>query len=131
MRYVFKNSLSWPEEFSRYLFIYFTFLGISYAVHTDTHIRMDILETIIPRLKKPLEYIGDAFLLGFCVYLLKPGLEVLKFLIRTGQTSPAMELPMFWVYLALFIGLCLTIFRVIQKYLMCIIRKQHKEATQQ
>jgi TRAP-type C4-dicarboxylate transport system permease small subunit len=132
MRYVFNNSLSWPEEFSRYLFIYLAFLGISYAVHTNTHIRMDILETIIPRLKKPLGYIGDIFLLGFCLYLFKPGLKVLKFLIRTNQTSPAMELPMYWVYLALFIGLCLTIFRVIQKYSMSIIKKRkNKGATRQ
>ena len=26
MRYVFQHSLSWPEEFSRYCFVYITFL---------------------------------------------------------------------------------------------------------
>ena len=27
MRYLFKNSLSWPEEMNRYLFIWFAYVG--------------------------------------------------------------------------------------------------------
>lgn len=32
MRYVFQHSLSWPEEFSRYCFVYITFLTFGYCI---------------------------------------------------------------------------------------------------
>jgi len=55
MRYIFSSSISWSEELSRYFFIWFTFLGISFAVKNNSHIRIDIIETTFPKMKKPLE----------------------------------------------------------------------------
>lgn len=50
MRYVMQNSLSWPEEMTRYMFIWFVFLGISYGIRNDIHIRVNLLETFFPKL---------------------------------------------------------------------------------
>ncbi len=132
MRYVFKQSISWSEEMSRYFFIWFTFLGISYAVHNNSHIRLDIIEQFVPALKKPLEYIGDLFFLLFCAYMIKPGITVIYFLKNSNQLSPAMQFPMLFVYAALWIGLLLTIVRLIQKYYLKIKGRQvmKKEAEQ-
>jgi len=126
MRYVFKNSLSFAEELSRYFFIWMAFLGISYAVKGNSHIRIDILETIFPVLKKPLEIIGDVVLLAFCVYMLQPSYNIITKLISTNQTSPAMEAPMWIVYLSLLVGFCLTIFRIVQKYILKVMSKKSK-----
>lgn len=123
MRYIFKSSLSWSEETSRYLFIWFTFLGISFAVHNNSHIRLDIVETFFPVLKKPLEYIGDVFFIAFLIYMIKPGIDVITFLINTNQTSPAVELPMYIVYFSLLFGIFLSLFRYSQKYYSIFFRK--------
>lgn len=123
MRYIFKQSLSWSEESARYFFIWFTFLGISFAVHNNTHIRLDIIETIVPKLKKPLEYIGDLFFIAFAAYMVKPGIDVIKFLVGTNQTSPALELPMYVVYTSLLLGILLTLIRYLQKYITIIFGK--------
>ena len=32
MRYIFQNSLSWSEELARYLFLWLSWIGASYAV---------------------------------------------------------------------------------------------------
>lgn len=127
MRYLFKNSLPWSEELSRYFFIWFTFLGISFAVRNHSHIRIDIFETFFPVLKKPLEYIGDLFFLGFCLYMLRPSMSTLVNMIAKGQTSPAMEAPMWIVYLSLIVGFCLTIFRLIEKYVRKIVDRRRGE----
>jgi TRAP-type C4-dicarboxylate transport system permease small subunit len=124
MRYLFGSSLSWSEEISRYFFIWFTFLGLSYAVRNNSHIRIDILESTFPKLKKPMEIIGDAFFLAFCVYMIRPSITTLQGLYRTWQTSPALEIPMFFVYLSLLVGFILTILRLLQKYYMMIFKKK-------
>ena len=41
-RYVFNHSLSWSEELARYIFIWQVWLGSSYCVKENRHIRIDI-----------------------------------------------------------------------------------------
>lgn len=116
MRYVFQSSLTWSEEFSRYLFIACAFIGMSYGIKEKTHMRIDILETFIPKLKKPLEIIGDASFLFFAIYLIGPGMSVISALKASGQASPAARMPMYLVYSVLLVGLMLVVFRIVQKY---------------
>lgn len=127
MRYIFKQSIPWSEEMSRYFFIWLTFVGISYAVHNNSHIRLDIVETLFPKLRKPLEYIGDIVFFIFCIYMLKPGLSVITFLKTSNQLSPALQTPMYLVYISLLVGLFLTIFRLLQKYIKRFMIRNVKE----
>jgi TRAP-type C4-dicarboxylate transport system permease small subunit len=121
MRYVMNNSLSWPEEMTRYLFIWFVFLGISYAIKYDRHLRVDILLNYLPeRFKKKLLFIDDVLFLVFAVYLIKPSLRVIQKLIETYQVSPALRMPMYIVYLGLLVGILLTLLRLIQKFISSV-----------
>lgn len=43
MRFVFNNSLSWSEEFARYLFVWFSWMGVSAGVKDNDHLKVDIL----------------------------------------------------------------------------------------
>ncbi len=126
MRYAVNYSLSWPEELTRYMFIWFVFIGMSYAVKYDIHIRINILETFVPKIEKKLRVIQDIFFFVFCCYMLPYAFKAVKMLIKTNQHSPAMQIPMYAVYVALLIGLILTIFRLVQKYV--IIFKTAKKA---
>ena len=49
MRYVFQHSLSWPEEFSRYCFVYITFLTFGYCIQHDSMLRLDIIKEVLPK----------------------------------------------------------------------------------
>lgn len=123
MRYVMQNSLSWPDELTRYAFIWFVFLGIGYAVRNDLHLKVDILETSLIKLKPLLILLQDIIILIFCLYLFQPSIESIQQLRTSGQTSPALGIDIYLVYSALIIGFISAIFRLIQKYVVILIEK--------
>ena len=130
MRYVFVNTLAWPEELARYLFIWLAYLGLSYGVKMKSHLRIDIVETLVPALKRPIEYIGDMIFLGFCIFMIPVGIDLLQFMWGSWQTSPAMGIPMFFVSLSLFAGLVLSILRFIEKYVCLFLGRNKGEQTE-
>ncbi len=126
-RYVMRNSLSWSDEMCRYFFIWFTFIGVSYAVKNSCHTRIDIIETLIPKLKKPLEYIGDALFFFFSCYILTQATSTWLGLMRSNQTSPAMRIPMWIIYLSFMLGFALTVVRFVEKYAKKLLHKGKEE----
>ena len=48
-RYVMRAPLTWSEEATRYMFIWFVFIGISYGIRNNTHIRVNIIEVLCPK----------------------------------------------------------------------------------
>lgn len=118
MRYVMQNSLAWPEEITRYMFIWFVFLGISYGIRNDIHIRVNLLETFFPKITKPLNILQDLIFFAFLAYLVNPSISIIKLIYNSQQHSPAMQVPMVVVYFSLFLGIYLGLFRMIQKYFL-------------
>ncbi len=121
MRYVVGRSLGWPEELSRYLFVWISFLGMSYAIRTDTSLKIDILYNVIPKLKLPLIVVGDLIYLGFCLFMIGPGISAIKRLITSNQLSSALQLPIWIVYLSFLIGIVLSVLRLVQKFALLAI----------
>lgn len=124
MRYVFKSSLVWSEEVSRYLFIWMVFTGISYGIKNGSHMRIDMLEHFFPKLRNGLGILADLSFLTFSAYMIKPGISVVESLVKTGQTSPAGEIPMYIVYAGLLVGFSLVLFRIIQKYIIKFLQRK-------
>lgn len=99
-RNIFNISFSWAEEISRYLFIWATFLGVGYAFHNNSSISIDILITRLPdRAKKYAEIVIGFLCLIFLIILTYHGFRLC--IRTTGQTSPALNLPMNFVYLVI------------------------------
>jgi len=115
-RYVFSASLVWTEELSRYFFILLAFAGLSFGIRAKKHIRIDILETFIPKLKKPFELFADLCFLTFCIIMIRPAFRGVEFIMTSGQVSPAMEIPMHIVYVPLLVGILLSPLRIAEKY---------------
>lgn len=115
MRYVMHDSLSWSEELSRYMFIWMINIGISYGVRTNRHISVDVLATILSKKKAAfLSVLADILFFIFSVTVIMYGIEVVQRIIRMGQSSPALEIPMAWVYSSLPIGFFLVSIRLLQ-----------------
>ena len=63
-------SIEWSEELGRYLFVWMGFLSISYTLHADTIIRLEILDTILPAsVLKFLRVLVQVFMLVMFAYL--------------------------------------------------------------
>jgi len=129
MRYVMKNSLEWSDELARYCFIWAVFIGIGYAIKTDTNIRIDILETVVPKFKKYLNIFQDVVLFVLFVYMIKPGYAVYLDFLKSPQASPSMSIPMQFIYISLLIGYLLGVFRIVQKYVLKIRKAKHRNQT--
>lgn len=127
MRYVFRSSLVWSEEVSRYLFIWMVFVGMSYGIKNGSHMRIDMLEHFFPKLKKGLGMLADLCFLTFAAYMIGPGITVIESLLITGQTSPAGEIPMYIVYTGLLVGFILVLFRIVQKYILKFLQKDQSK----
>ena len=68
MRYVFNNSLSWPEELSRILFVWFTFIGLSYATAKQSHVKMTCCECFSVS-RNVILFLVDVLMLAFFIIL--------------------------------------------------------------
>lgn len=107
-RYALKAPLPWSEEMARYLMIWGVSLGASIAFREGSHVGITIL---MDRLSKTpgriLIQFAQIIIIAFMATISIYGFILVSKL--RGQTSPAMEIPMAWAYLAIPVG-CLLIF---------------------
>lgn len=110
-RYVLHQSFHWAEEMPRYLLVYITFLGGSVAFY---HNELVVLEFFIKRLDISLrKYLSITTLIMIQVFLFwvtRAGFNFVIFALKNRQISPAMRIPMYYVYLSIPIGFLLMIF---------------------
>lgn len=109
MRYVFSNSLSWSEELARYIFLWQIWLGASYAVKEHRHLRIEVVKDLIKSRKGKLcfEIFVTLLWLGFSIFMVYEGGTLTKVLMRRGQVSPAMRIPMAYAYASVPVGCAL------------------------
>lgn len=101
-RYVFNSSLSWSEEFSRYLFIWQTWLGASVALRDDKHIRLEMLDNKFgPNGKNVMIIIADLLWLAFDIFLIVSGTELVSKQLARGTRSAGLGIPLAFVYASL------------------------------
>lgn len=52
-RYFLFISAAWAEEFTRYLFIWLTYIGSAYAICDNSHTEIDVLKQVLMKIKGP------------------------------------------------------------------------------
>lgn len=110
LRFFFSAGISWTEEFIRYAIIWITFIGASICFRRGIHVGIDVLIDYLPgKSKKTLSMIINLLAIVFMIFLIKYGFDLVLFSKGTGQLSPALQVPMFWVYLAIPIGALLSL----------------------
>ncbi|PYZ95702.1 TRAP transporter permease DctQ [Alteribacter lacisalsi] len=116
MRAVLDNSLPWSEELARFSFIWLVYIGISYGIKKQRHIKVDVLLVLFKeRGKIILNMISNVIFLAFAAVIVYYGNDIAQRILELGQRSPGLGIPMGFVYLATPVGMGLTIIRLIQQ----------------
>lgn len=122
-RYILQDSLDWPEELARYLFIFSVYLGASFAASERRHLEVTVARTIFGE-KTGLIIAIIAYLVtvAFCGLMFVWGVKMVGFVIDSNQLAPALQFPMYIAYICLPLGFALMTLRTI-----LVIRKLFSE----
>lgn len=114
-RYVFNSSMPWPEEFSRYCYIWTVFLSLGYTIKKGSMLRVGIVMDLLPtKLRNAIKIFTDLLMLVVFIVFFQHSLQVIGNIRATGQTSTAMQLPMWIMYLSTATGFGLATIRMVQ-----------------
>lgn len=124
----FGHAPAWTEESIRFLFVWATCVGAAIGVKEHIHIGIDVLVNLLPRVgKKIVAVVVQLILCCFDVFLLRAGAMLVQ---KTmNQPSPAMRLPMGYVYLAVPVLGGLGLFYSLREIVKIIREKEEKKDT--
>lgn len=105
-RYVFNDPLDWSEELARFTFIYLAFIGIGAAYGRRRHMFIDaVLIELPPRLRRIVEVSVACLATAFLVAVIGITIHTILDLYRMEVNTPALELPMAYIYVVIPLGL--------------------------
>ena len=124
MRYVVGQSLTWSEELARYLYIWQTWIGVSYAAKNGTHLRITMVkDRLSAKSQQVLELFVTLVWIGFAIFIIVQGMSAVETIARFGQKSSALQIPMQICYVAIPVGMVLMIIRLIERTIKGFLHK--------
>ena len=126
----FNAATVWAEEFSRYVMLYQVWVGASYAVHEDAHIRITALIGKLSggRHRGMMDLVVLTLWLLFALWLTVEGCVLVGKIAAMGQVSSAMRIPMTIPYASVTIGGALMTIRLVQKIVERLRNTKEEEA---
>ncbi len=116
-RYCFNQSLSWSEELTQYLFVWSTFISISYCVKRRVSIKIEQFINVLPdRGKSGLRLFRHTIVLIFCIIMLPYSVTYVSQAVEFQSTSAALGIPMYYIQSAPLVGFILLTIRVAQAW---------------
>jgi C4-dicarboxylate transporter DctQ subunit len=102
LRYVFNSGWEWAEEVARYTIVWLVFLGGSICARKGMHLAVDALTVRMkPGGQRAVRIVVDAVCIVFCAFLVVCGKDLVDLARETEQLTAALEIPIYWVYLAI------------------------------
>lgn len=124
LRFSIGKTPSWTQELAQFLQVYFVYLGASYAIKLDAHIRVTFIRKILPPfLRNSFEIMSYFCFIVFCGILIYWGIPLCNDIRNFNQVSAAIRLPMYIPYLALPLGGIIMSFRLVQKIVRVLVEK--------
>ena len=125
----FNAATVWAEEFSRYVMLYQVWVGASYAVHEDAHIRITaLIGKLSGGRRRGMDLVVLTLWLLFALWLTVEGCVLVGKIAAMGQVSSAMRIPMTIPYASVPIGGALMTIRLVQKMVERLRNPQEEEA---
>lgn len=108
MRYIFRAAMPWPEEVATWLFTWAVMLGMALATGRGAHIAIDFVPRLLPgRGRQALEFLTVAVMVAASLVLVIHGMDYVD---RAIAASPALQMPMKYLFLAVPAGAALNLF---------------------
>tara|TARA_R110002049_G_scaffold93972_3_gene231908 strand:- start:319 stop:912 length:594 start_codon:yes stop_codon:yes gene_type:complete len=134
-RELFDHSFSWIEELSTYLFVWFVFLGASYAARMAAHNRVTFQFRFLPqRAVDWIEAVADLFWIAFNVYFIYLAIDFIFYRMNKFWKAQTLGIPlpdgtslpiqMKWIYLILPIAFTLMTIRILQVNYVKLVRHE-------
>jgi TRAP-type C4-dicarboxylate transport system permease small subunit len=122
-RYLLHQPSPWTEELARYLFIWVSMIGAAYGVNTQAHFGFELLvKRLSPRLQRVGHY-AIQLCMGLLVFvLIYYGMRMVA--VVSFQVTPALQLPMRYVYYSLPVSGLLMAFHLFHHFVMSC--RQHR-----
>ncbi len=107
--------LSWAQELCIYMFVWMAKFGAAYGVRTGIHVGVDVFVNMVGSgARKRLVLFGLLAGAAFTGVIASLGANFVYHIYETGQRSNDLEVPMWFVYLAIPLGSSLMSFRFLQ-----------------
>lgn len=117
LRVTINVALPWAAEATRYAIVWLVFIGGSRAALLGAHITIDALPELLPaRAARVVTRLSFALSAASCAVLAWFSLLLVLQMTRFSQLSPSLEVPMWWVYLALPVGFAMMTIRFLQAF---------------
>lgn len=118
-RYLFQSALFWAEEAMVYLAIWSIFLAAIAVAYDRAHLTMDFFSASLPsRWKRVADAVMTLTAVIVCLFMATQSYTLLRTLIRNGQNSIALELPMVVPQASLTTGFVMIAGAVIARFLV-------------
>jgi len=115
MRYVFNASLTWAEELCRYAFIWSAFVSIGFTIREKSILTLTFFVDILPKtIGRVVTILAKFITVVFFIVIFVYSVPMIEKIYLTNQKSPALNIPMYIVYLSIVVGSFLTIIRSVQ-----------------
>jgi TRAP-type C4-dicarboxylate transport system permease small subunit len=95
------SDLAWIDEAARYMMIWVVFLGAGITLEVGRQVSVDLLRgRLAPRLERLLFALIDVVGFVFCAGAAVFSVQLAHFVMTTGQSSPTLGVPVFFIYIA-------------------------------
>ena len=132
----FIQSLTWAEEFSRFMWIMSVFISLPYTIRKSNMLRVSVVLDLMPqKLRKVINLCVDVIVAVSMALLAYHSIECLKWSAgemlegAKAETSPAMNWPMWWLYAVALFGFCLATLRAVQMFFVHLAKFGEHELT--
>lgn len=127
MRYCFGNALTWSDEVCCYCLAISAFLSLPATIRNKSMIRVDTFTTMFSeKVQKVITIICTVVIGLFSALLVKGGYELIAVTEKTGQRSPALQIPVAYFYWAMTICFILAVIRTIQVLILDVKGKENE-----
>lgn len=114
-RFILKVPLPWSEEIARYMFLWLTWVGASYATKERKHVRIDIIYEKLPEKgKKICTAISTVIWIVFLAVMVYLSVRLTASVASGGQIAVGSGIPMWIPYASIPVGMGLMLFRLLQ-----------------
>ncbi|WP_374635733.1 TRAP transporter small permease [Paracoccus sp. (in: a-proteobacteria)] len=108
-RYVFSQSIYFSEEMNEILMVTVTFMGLGYVTRKGRHIRMSAVYDMLTERHRRWLMTIIALTTAAAMFLLTwQAWEYVAKVAARGRLTPAMQIPLWWTYVGVIVGLALT-----------------------